>query len=579
MSLETKPNRTTYQWRYADTPAPREVDGLLDRYGKLHPVIAKLLVSKGLVDEESITAFFSTSLSTLKKAGKMHGQTKAAERLIEAINKREKIRLYGDYDVDGTSSVALMSAFLHEAGARFDYYIPDRYAEGYGLSEAGIASAEKCEVDLLITLDCGIRAVEGITKLKDAGIETIVCDHHETGDVLPPAFAILNPKQDACSYSGKELCGCGVALILVLEVLEITGWDFDSDRYFELAAIATCSDIVPITGVNRAIVNKGLEVISNNPGHGVKALLDLSNHSGRAVSVSDVVFKIAPRINAAGRMDHAGLGVELFTSPSMEEAYERAENLEKLNAARKDLDKRITEEAMDVMVEGDPDRRRFTTVVAKAGWHKGVIGIVASRLMEVYHRPTVVLTEADRLYTGSARSVDGFNLHEVLEECSDLLVKFGGHAAAAGLTLKPENLSGFMDRFESIGARELKGSEGQPELDVSLVTPFEEWHNDGYLDFYRQLLRFKPFGPSNLPPVFATEGCLADQVKIVGKDHLKFSVYCPGNPNRLQAIAFNQADKYEDLASGTPFSLAYVIGENTWNGTRSLQLEVKDIKI
>lgn len=578
MSLETKTTRATYEWVYAKTPADPEVELLLEKYKKMHPVIAKLLVSRGLLLEEEITSFFSTGLSRLKAAGTMHGMEVAAQRLIEAIRGGEYIRLYGDYDVDGTAAVAMMSKFLSTMDAQFDYYIPDRYEEGYGLGEKGVNAAIKDGVDLLITLDCGIRAVEPVDKLNSAGIQTIICDHHEPGNQLPSAYAILNPKQDVCTYLGKELCGCGVALMLILEIIDLAGVDINTDEFYELTAIATCSDIVPLVGVNRSIVSKGLSVISRTPGPGVAALLELSGFEPGEVKVSDVVFKIAPRINAAGRMDHARLGVELLTAASRDEALPRAKEIEGLNVKRKEMDRSISQEAARMMIESDPDRERFTTVVGKKGWHKGLIGIVASRLMEIYHRPTVVLTEIEGMYTGSARSVDGFDLHEALSQCSDLLDKFGGHSAAAGLTLAKENLEAFKERFESLAEEKLRGYSGKPKLNIALRVRFEEWHNERYMGFYNQLLRFRPFGPANLPPTFCTETCLAERVRIVGDDHLRFFVYQPGNANRLPAIAFNQADKFHALEGGTPFSMAYTIGENSWKGKRSLQLEVKDIR-
>lgn len=578
MQVRNRQSGAMCNWVYTQKPSANDVDILCREFGRLHRVVAALMVARGLKERDDIARYFSTDLKNLKTAGKLLGRDIAANRILKAIGKGEKIRLYGDYDVDGTSSVAMMSIFLRNMGADFDHYIPDRYHEGYGLSEEGVRLAVRDEVDLLITLDCGIRAVERIESLKSAGIDTIVCDHHEPGPQLPPAFAILNPKQKACTYAGKELCGCGVGLVLILEMLENSGQTMNLNPFYELAAIATCSDIVPLIGVNRSIVAKGLEVLSTSPSYGVKAVLEAAGHKTRAVNVSDIVFKIAPRINAAGRMEHADLGVKLLTAKTAEDAKHWASELEKANVSRKDLDKSITEEALEMMLEEDPEAKRYTTVLNNEGWHKGLVGIVASRLMERVYRPTVVLTETDGLLTGSARSLEGFNLHENLTQCDELLERYGGHAAAAGLTLKKENLPEFKERFESLASQQILSKERRPRLDIDLMVDFAEWHNEDYLDFYNQINRFRPYGPSNLPPVFATSNCLADRVAVAGKEHLRFEVFQPGNPNRLPAIAFRQAAKYDELASGSSFEIAYTIDENNWKGSRKLQLVVKDIK-
>jgi single-stranded-DNA-specific exonuclease len=544
-------------------------------------VLAELLVARGLNSGEEIAAYFSTDIGALQGRTKMKDLEKAADRLIVAIQENEKIRLYGDYDVDGTTSVAMLSLFLENLDADFDHYIPDRYAEGYGVSDAGIDDAIRSEVNLFITLDCGIRAVDKIERLKASDIDTVICDHHETGEKVPPAFAILNHKQEECPYEEKILCGCGVALALIKEVvqkLEIE--EFDYDRFYELAAIATCSDIVPLKGVNRAIVAKGLEVISRNPGYGVSALLENGGHNGGAVQVSDIVFKIAPRINAAGRMDHADIGVKLLRAQSEEDAAEWAEIIEKLNISRKERDVIITEEALELMLSQDPHLDQAVTIVAKESWHKGLVGIVASRLMETCYRPTIVLTEIDGWLTGSARSTPGFNLHEALTACSEHLEKYGGHAAAAGLTLKKENLDRFSSDFEAFAKKVIGLERNYPPIEIALELNFEDWHNADYQEFYIQLNRFRPYGPENLPPVFATPHCRARNVKVVGGTHLKFTVHQDGSDERdLPVIAFGFADKFDHLASGGAFVLAYSIEENVWKDRRTLQLVAKDIKI
>jgi single-stranded-DNA-specific exonuclease len=570
-----------FSWKKLSAPNRERVLALHEKFPRLHPVLAELLVARGLNSGEEIAAYFSTDIGALQGRTKMKDLEKAADRLIVAIQENEKIRLYGDYDVDGTTSVAMLSLFLENLDADFDHYIPDRYAEGYGVSDAGIDDAIRSEVNLFITLDCGIRAVDKIERLKASDIDTVICDHHETGEKVPPAFAILNHKQEECPYEEKILCGCGVALALIKEVvqkLEIE--EFDYDRFYELAAIATCSDIVPLKGVNRAIVAKGLEVISRNPGYGVSALLENGGHNGGAVQVSDIVFKIAPRINAAGRMDHADIGVKLLRAQSEEDAAEWAEIIEKLNISRKERDVIITEEALELMLSQDPHLDQAVTIVAKESWHKGLVGIVASRLMETCYRPTIVLTEIDGWLTGSARSTPGFNLHEALTACSEHLEKYGGHAAAAGLTLKKENLDRFSSDFEAFAKKVIGLERNYPPIEIALELNFEDWHNADYQEFYIQLNRFRPYGPENLPPVFATPHCRARNVKVVGGTHLKFTVHQDGSDERdLPVIAFGFADKFDHLASGGAFVLAYSIEENVWKDRRTLQLVAKDIKI
>ena len=580
ITKESEHKSMGFTWKKLNAPNRENVSNLLTNFRGLHPVLAELLVAKGLKSGDEIGAYFSTDMTGLQGKTKMKDLEKAADRLIVALQGNEKIRLYGDYDVDGTTSVAMMSLFLENIDADFDHYIPDRYGEGYGVSDVGIDDAIESEIDLFITLDCGIRAVEKIARLNESGIDTIICDHHETGDVVPPAFAILNHKQKECPYEEKILCGCGVALALIKEVvqkLEIENFDFD--RFYEMAAIATCSDIVPLRGVNRAIVAKGLEVISRNPGYGVSALLSKSGHSGGVVQVSDVVFKIAPRINAAGRMAHADVGVKLLRSQNEEEAIDLADQIEKLNISRKERDTIITQEALELMLSDDPELENASTIVAKESWHKGLVGIVASRLMETCYRPTIVLTENDGWLSGSARSTPSFNLHEALTACSTHLEKYGGHAAAAGLTLRKENLSQFKSDFEAYAKEVLGTDRNYPTIEIALEVDFEDWHNENYQNFYLQLNRFRPYGPENLPPVFATAHCRARNVKVVGGKHLKFTVRQDGKNDRdLPVIAFGFAEKFDHLASGGAFELAYSIEENVWKDRRTLQLNAKDIK-
>lgn len=580
VNTESKLHKKKFDWKRLNAPNGESVRALQKKFPGLHPVLADLLVARGLASADEIATYFSTDIGALQGRTKMKDLEKAADRLILALQENQRIRLYGDYDVDGTTSVAMMSLFLENLDADFDHYIPDRYREGYGVSDLGIDDTIRADVNLFITLDCGIRAVGKIDRLNSAGIDTIICDHHEAGEAIPPAFAILNHKQKDCPYEEKILCGCGVALALITEVVEKLGLkDFDVDRFYELAAIATCSDIVPIRGVNRAIVAKGIEVISRNPGFGVSALLKKAGHSGGAIQVSDIVFKIAPRINAAGRMDHADVGVKILRAQSEAEAADLAETIEKLNISRKERDTITTQEALEQMLAADPELKKASTIVAKESWHKGLVGIVASRLMETSYRPTIVLTENDGWLTGSARSTSAFNLHEALSACSEHLEKFGGHAAAAGLTLHKKNFDRFKSDFEAYANRVLGSERRYPEIEIALEVNFEDWHNRDYRDFYSQLNKFRPYGPENLPPVFATAHCRARNVKVVGEKHLKFTVHQDGKDEReLPVIAFGFAEKFDHLASGGAFELAYSIEENVWKDRRTLQLNAKDIK-
>ncbi|MFT4770729.1 MAG: single-stranded-DNA-specific exonuclease [Cryomorphaceae bacterium] len=580
INRESELDSKRFAWKRLNAPNRERVRTLHTKFPRLHPVLADLLIARGLNTGDEIGVYFSTDIGALQGGIKMKDLEKAADRLIVALQENQKIRLYGDYDVDGTTSVAMMSLFLENLDADFGHYIPDRYGEGYGVSDRGIDDAITQKVNLFITLDCGIRAVDKVERLKESGIDTIICDHHEAGEKAPPAFAILNHKQKDCPYEEKILCGCGVALALIKEVVEkLEIADFDFDRFYELAAIATCSDIVPLRGVNRAIVAKGLEVISRNPGYGVSALLGNAGHKGGAVQVSDIVFKIAPRINAAGRMDHADIGVKLLLAHSEEEASDLAEKIEKLNISRKERDIIITEEALELMLSEDQKLENSSTIVAKKSWHKGLVGIVASRLMETCYRPTIVLTENDGWLSGSARSTPSFNLHEALTACSEHLEKYGGHAAAAGLTLKKENLDRFKSDFEAYAKKVLGSERKYPSIEIALEVNFEDWHNEDYQDFYTQLNRFRPFGPENLPPVFATAHCRARNLKVLGGKHLKFTVHQDGKDEReLPVIAFGFAEKFDHLASGGAFELAYSIEENVWKNRRTLQLVAKDIK-
>lgn len=554
------------------------VDGLISKVSNLHPVIAGILIKRGLDSFETIKNFFKVDLSRIDNYGEMKDCEKASDRVLQAIDKDEKILIYGDYDVDGTSSVSMLVLFLKSFGADVSYYIPDRYKEGYGVSNRGVEHTLSEKYDLMITVDCGISAAPELNRLSDAGIDVIICDHHLPGDVLPEVFAILNPQQADCPYMGKELCGCGVALILLKSLSRKLNKPNEWKNYLDLAAIATCCDIVPLRGVNRIIVQAGIEQINTQRRTSISALLKIAGYE-ESLDVSDIVFKIGPRINAAGRLKHASLTVELLIESDFDLASETAAKMENLNVKRKGMDKDITASALAQMYLNDPGLVRNTTVVHSEEWHKGVIGIVASRLIERCHRPTIVFTNVDGMLTGSGRSVDGVHLYEALKICEDHIEKFGGHAAAAGLSLKLDSLPDFMQAFDAAIAKQVP-KRTNPKLYIDAVVDLSDWHNDMFDRFYGQLNRCRPFGPANAQPLFATFSCRARSVRTVGKDHLKFEVYQDSNSKvGVQVIAFNMVDHYDDLASGKVFKLAYNIEENTWRGKSSLQLNAKDILI
>lgn len=577
----SKINLFQKEWRHQTPPNTETVDRLVADLPGIHPVIAKLMVQRGLADKDRVKEFFRPDLSALGRAGEMADLDRAADRLITAIDKKEKILLYGDYDVDGTCSVAMMWRFLKSLGANVGHYIPDRHLEGYGVSDKGVEHAISGEIDVMVTLDCGITAVEKLERLSRTGVDVIVTDHHLPGDKLPDVFAVVNPNRPDCTYRGKELCGCGVAYVLLLRIVDKykkRGFTQDElDEYLAFTAVATCSDIVPLTGVNRAIVAAGIRVLNEKPPVGIRAMLDTARFHG-TLNVSEVVFKIGPRINAAGRLEHANRAVEILTTDDDEKALGFAAHIEKVNGERRAHDKQTAEEALGMMLAADPELQRRTTVVRHPDWHKGIIGIVASRLMETCYRPTVVFTESNGMFVGSGRSVDGFHLHAALKRCSEHIENFGGHAAAAGLSIRPENMELFEAAFERAAHEELAEANNKPKIEIDLDVDLAAWYNEEYLDFYKQLGRMRPFGPSNLSPVFSMGECRAERVKIVGNGHLKFSVYQEHKNRGLPVIAFGYGKYYDHLASGNPFSLAYTIEEQFYQGNRSLQLQAKDIR-
>ncbi len=543
-------------------------------------VVAKMLINRSIKSFSEAKNFFRPSLDDLHDPFLMKDMAKATERLVEAIKNEEKIIIYGDYDVDGTTSVSMMTHFLkHNSKSEISYYIPDRYGEGYGVSQKFISSLEEEKPSLVITLDCGIRAVDLIKEGSDLGVDFIICDHHEPGETLPPAAAVLDPKRKDCDYPFKGLCGCGVGFKLIQAVIKQLNLDDSlAFQYLDFLTISIGADIVPVNGENRILAYHGLVEINTNPRPGIKSILSLSGLKKAELTISDVVFVIAPRINAAGRIKHALAAVQMLLAETTEDAEPICKEIEVYNKERRSVDKEITLEALQCVNEDEFYSNSHSTVVWKEGWHKGVIGIVASRLIENYYKPTIVLTEKDGVATGSARSVEGLDIHEVLSKTDNLLLKYGGHAMAAGLSIKSENLPEFRDQFEKAIKVETDEKLFIPSIQVEIELDFHEIT----AKLYRLLHQFSPFGPENMTPLFVTRNVVdAGYSKLVGesKDHLKLTVkQIDKEEIYFSGIAFKQADKYKYLKSGKPIDIVYAIGMNEWNGNKTLQLEVRDIK-
>ncbi|WP_091407210.1 single-stranded-DNA-specific exonuclease RecJ [Aquimarina amphilecti] len=535
-------------------------------------IIASLLVQRGVDTFDQAKQFFRPSLKDLHDPFLMKDMDIAVSRVEKAISDEENIMVYGDYDVDGTTSVALMSSYLETITPQVATYIPDRYAEGYGVSYKGIDYASDNDISLIIALDCGIKAIEKVAYAKSKGIDFIICDHHRPGDTIPDAAAVLDPKREDCDYPYKELCGCGVGFKLIQAIASKRGESVDDVLiYLDLVATAIGADIVPITGENRVLAYFGLKVINQHPRTGFKAML--SQVKRNTLTITDLVFMLAPRINAAGRMKHGLHAVNLLKEENIELALQYASEIETYNSDRKDADKSITEEALEQIIQNS-EEDRFTTVVYDENWHKGVIGIVASRLTETYYRPTLVFTKSGSKLAASARSVKGFDVYNALNECSEYIEQFGGHKYAAGLTLKEEQYEPFKKKFEEVVSRTIDKRLLTPEimidtkLELDQITP----------KFFRILKQFAPFGPGNMAPVFMTENVKDTGFgKCVGVDekHLKCKMQKGGLA--IGAIGFNLGSKFNLISENQNVKVAYNIDENEWNGTVSLQLKLKDI--
>ncbi len=560
-------------WDFLPAPPKEAVEALTRSLFKevlpWHRTIASLLLQRGITSFEEARAFFNPSLADLHDPFLMKDMDKAVERILLAINSEQPILIYGDYDVDGTCSVAVLYLFLSAIYPNVFTYVPDRYREGYGVSSQGIDFADDNQIPLIITLDCGIKSHERVAYAHERRIDMIITDHHTPSETLPEALAVLNPKRADCSYPYKELCGCGIGFKLVQALCKTL--DFSPEtayKYLDLVALATCADIVPLTGENRILVHTGLQLINQQPTEVMQLLLASAK---RPVEVRDLVFVAAPRINAAGRMEHAEKAVHFLIGRDLDKVTE----LEYLNTQRKTTDEQITEQAL-CMILSQGEEASPATVVFSPHWHKGVIGIVASRLIETYYRPTIVFTQSGDVLAASARSVKGFNLYEALCECKDELIQFGGHTAAAGMTLRPENYERFKQKFQEVVERTLPQELRSPKLTLSGELPL----GDITYTFYRCLQRFAPFGPKNMTPVFYAHGVLAKEVRRVGKDfsHLRMILTDPKSNHDFVAVGFGLAPQKELIESGQPLTIAYQLTENSWQGRTSLELIIKGVK-
>ena len=570
------------RWIIAESVDKQLVKSLSESLG-IDEILAILLVQRGITNFEEAKNFFRPSLSQLHDPFLMKDMDKAVDRLQQAMNNGEKILIYGDYDVDGTTAVALIYTYLKNFvnKKKIEFYIPDRYEEGYGISYKGIDYAADNGFGLVIVLDCGIKAVEKIEYANQRGVDFIICDHHRPDDVIPNAVAVLDSKRPDCEYPYKELSGCGVGFKLITALSMRLGRPIEEVyELLDYVAVSIAADIVPITGENRVLAYFGLIQLNKNPRPGIAAVLrqaEQKNITEKELTISDLVFLIGPRINAAGRLEKASDSVRLLLATNKDHAEKLAASINDLNSKRREFDNAITEEALQMIDADEKMRNAKSTVIFNENWHKGVIGIVASRLTDSYYRPTIVLTRSGNLITGSARSIKNFDIYDAIDSCSDILEHFGGHKYAAGLSLKPENLKEFSERFEKYVSEHLEDDDLTPELNVDIEMDFTNITPK----FVRILKQFAPFGPGNLSPVFLTRNVVdAGFSRAVGnRKHLKLSVMQQGNTDFVfSGIAFQKGDLYERIHDKEPFTMCYYIEENFWQGKTTLQLNVQDLK-
>ncbi len=563
------------QKRWKVLSAEQEKINSLQKELKINEVICKILVQRSFDTYNKAKEFFRPQLSMLHDPWLMKDMEKAVNRILTAVlSGEEKILIYGDYDVDGTTAVASVYQFINSFYQNIEFYIPHRYREGYGVSKEGIDYAKNNNFTLIISLDCGIKSIDLIAYAKSLNIDFIVCDHHLPDNQLPAAVAILNPKQQGCNYPYKELCGCGVGFKLMTALAKKLNMPDESYLcYLDLLATAIAADIVPMTGENRIMAYYGLQRVNNNPCNGIKALMQLAGVQ-KEMFVNNLVFIIAPRVNAAGRMDDARKAVQLFIEKDCGKALEFAEMLHTDNTERRTADSAITEEALALIEENELMINRKSTVVYREHWHKGVVGIVASRLIESYYRPTIVLTRSGEVAAGSARSVAGFNLYEAIHACKEHLLGYGGHFAAAGMTLLPENIEAFTHKFEQVVSQTILPESLTPVLIIDTEVSFK----DLTLSFYKIIHQMEPYGPENMRPVFMVRNVVdSGNSKLIKEQHIKFCLR--QNNCSFKGIGFNMADKFHMVESKKPLDVVFTIEENEWNGEKMLQLKVHDFRL
>lgn len=567
-----------YKWNYSQ-PTPEETAWAeqIAAQQRIHPALAQLLPARGVTTQAEANKFFRPQLTDLHDPFLMDDMQLAVNRINLAMGRKERILVYGDYDVDGCTAVALVFKFLRQYYSNVDFYIPDRYEEGYGISKKGVDYAAETGVRLIIVLDCGIKAVEEISYARDLGVDFIICDHHVPDEILPPAIAILNPKRKDNHYPYTHLSGCGVGFKLMQAFALSNGIEFNKlIPLLDLCAVSIASDIVPIMGENRILACHGLRCLNSNPSIGLQAIIEMCGLADRELSINDIIFKIGPRINASGRMQNGREAVELLVEKDYAAAMERAGRINLYNEARKDLDKQMTEEAIELVKTVPGLENLRSIVIYNEAWHKGVIGIVASRLTELYYRPAVVLTRSEGMATGSARSVAGFDVYRAVQSCADLLENFGGHTYAAGLTMRAENVEEFSRRFEAYVAEHILDEQTEAFLDIDGVLDFK----DVNFEFYLQLKRFGPFGPGNVRPLFCTHRVYDyGTSKVVGRgqEHIKLELVDDKSNNVMNGIAFGQSSQARYIKTKRAFDICYAIEENT-HKRGEVQLQIEDIR-
>lgn len=570
-----------YVWKQKPKTSPEAIETLA-REINVNPTLANMLINRGVESFEQAKEYFRPNLSKLHDPFLMKDMDLAISRIEEAIQREEKILVYGDYDVDGTTAVALVYSFLTGFYPHVEFYIPDRYKEGYGISEKGVRYAAESDFKLIIALDCGIKAIEKVKLAKDLGVDFIICDHHNPGEFLPEAVAVLDAKRVDCMYPYKELSGCGVGFKLIQALTKKRGMDESSlYAYLDLLVVSIAADIVPINGENRILSFYGLDRINNTPRAGLKALI-VRSQIEKEIGISDIVFKIGPRINASGRLEHAKASVELLIATDLEDAVERAKLVDEVNLTRRNFDENITKEAFEMIAARKDLAEWNSTVLFKEDWHKGVIGIVASRCIEKYYRPTIILTESNSKATGSARSVVDFDIYEAIAECADLLDQFGGHKYAAGLTLPVENVPAFQLKFEAVVKSRIEEIHRKPMIEVDDELFLDQINSK----FYSILKQMAPFGPGNTEPVFRISNVFAEEVTVLKDKHLRFKINQDGQLTTPICLGFGMADRTKDpdlttinmLRGKMRFDIVAEMRENFFRDKSSLQLYVKDIK-